>query len=135
MMAGIKGKDTKPEMELRHALHASGFRYRLHVGNLPGTPDLVFPKFKAAIFVHGCFWHRHAACRLASTPATNAKFWQDKFDANVERDRRNLAALNNLGWRTAIVWECATRKMSKNQIVNSVGTWLYTKELNLALPY
>jgi len=78
MMAGIGSKDIRPEMKLRRALHAAGFRFRLHVRNLPGKPDLVFSKFKAVVFMHGCFWHRHQGCRLASTPATNAKFWQEK---------------------------------------------------------
>lgn len=123
-MAGIGSKDTRPEMKLRRAFHAAGFRYRLHVRGLPGKPDLVFPKFRAVIFVHGCFWHRHEDCRLASTPATNSMFWQEKFLANVERDKRNLSALNDLRWRTAIVWECAARKMSGEQIVNAVSPWL-----------
>ena len=86
MMAGIKGKDTKPELVLRRALHARGFRYRLHSKNVPGRPDLVFPKHHAIVFVHGCFWHRHEGCRYTTTPSTRPEFWQAKFDANVTRD-------------------------------------------------
>ncbi|WP_420720181.1 very short patch repair endonuclease [Abyssibius alkaniclasticus] len=87
MMAGIKGKNTKPELVLRRALHARGFRYRLHSKNVPGRPDLVFPKHHAIVFVHGCFWHRHEGCRHTTTPSTRPEFWQAKFDANVARDR------------------------------------------------
>ncbi|MBA1140694.1 very short patch repair endonuclease [Mesorhizobium neociceri] len=110
MMAGIRGKDTKPELALRHALHARGFRYRLHSKGIPGRPDLVFPIFRAAVFVHGCFWHRHAGCRYTTTPATRPEFWQSKFEANVTRDGVVYAALLEAGWRVATVWECALRK-------------------------
>jgi DNA mismatch endonuclease (patch repair protein) len=105
MMAGIRGKNTKPELALRRALDACGFRYRLHAGAMPGRPDLFFPKFGAAIFIHGCFWHRHAGCRYATTPATRPEFWQSKFDSNVKRDRFVLSALLDGGWRAATVWE------------------------------
>ena len=110
MMSGIRGKDTKPELALRRALHARGFRYRLHDKKLPGKPDLILPKFHAAIFVHGCFWHRHEGCKHATTPATRPEFWQAKFRENVERDQRNIDALLALGWRVAVVWECEIRK-------------------------
>jgi len=86
MMAGIKGKDTKPELALRRALHARGFRYRLHSRNVHGRPGFVFPKYRAAVFVHGCFWHRHEGCRYTTTPSTRPEFWQAKFEANVARD-------------------------------------------------
>lgn len=109
MMAGIGGKDTKPEMILRRALHARGFRYRLHDRRLPGTPDLVFRRFGAVCFVHGCFWHRHEECPFATNPATRPDFWQAKFRGNVERDRRAREQLLDSGWRVAIVWECALR--------------------------
>lgn len=123
MMAGIRGTDTKPEMVLRHALHALGFRYRLHVRKLPGKPDLVFPKFRAAVFVNGCFWHRHEGCRFTTTPATRPDFWKDKFDGNVARDRRNVLALMDLGWRVAIVWECALRK-DADAVAIELSRWL-----------
>lgn len=110
MMAGIRGKDTAPELALRRALHRLGFRFRLHVKELPGRPDLVLPRWRAAVQVHGCFWHRHAGCRFATSPATRREFWAAKFAGNVERDVRNHAALRALGWRTATVWECALSK-------------------------
>lgn len=106
-MSRIRGRDTKPEMRLRRALHAQGFRYRLHRRDLPGSPDIVLPKWKTAIFVHGCFWHRHTGCRKATTPTSNVEFWNAKFLANTLRDARVLAALHASGWKTAVVWECA----------------------------
>ncbi len=107
MMAGIRGKDTKPEKAIRSALHSAGFRYRVHVAGLPGKPDIVFPKYKAVIFVHGCFWHRHADCWWSTTPSSNAAFWAEKFAQNVARDNRNTVDLKKMGWRVAIVRECA----------------------------
>lgn len=109
MMAGIRGRHTKPELVVRRMLHASGFRYRLHRRDLPGTPDLVLPKYRAAIFVHGCFWHVHEGCRFSTMPASNSEFWRKKLATNRERDRRQLDALKSLGWRVLVVWECATR--------------------------
>src|SRR3546814_1568347 len=90
-------------------LFARGFRYRLHVRGLPGSPDLVFPKRKAVVFVHGCFWHRHEGCRYTTTPRTNEDFWRQKFQGNVARDRRHAEMLHALGWRVAVVWECALK--------------------------
>lgn len=110
MMAGIRGENTKPELALRRELHGRGLRYRLHAKGMPGRPDLVFPKFKAAVLVHGCFWHRHIGCRYATTPSTRPTFWQSKFEANVARDDVVRAALLEAGWRVATVWECALRK-------------------------
>ena len=107
MMSGIGGKNTKPELALRKALFARGFRYRLHDRGLPGRPDIVLPKWKAAIFVHGCFWHRHSGCKYATNPATRPDFWKAKFDGTMERDARNMKQLKATGWRTAIAWECA----------------------------
>lgn len=109
MMSGIRSKDTRPELALRTALHAAGFRYRLHGKGMPGKPDLVMPMHRAVIFVHGCFWHRHADCRFTTTPATRPEFWQAKFEANVARDRVVHADLLRAGWRVATVWECALR--------------------------
>lgn len=105
-MAGIKGKNTRPEMAVRKLAHAMGFRFRLHRKSLPGSPDLVFPRLRRVIFVHGCFWHRHPGCRLAYTPKSNTKFWLDKFEGNMQRDALALEALDALGWEVLIVWEC-----------------------------
>lgn len=119
MMAGIKGKDTKPELVVRKLVHGMGFRYRLHRKDLPGSPDLVFPRLKKVIFVHGCFWHRHPGCRFAYTPKSNTRFWLDKLEGNARRDALVLTALDALGWKVLIVWECEvsdlpalTRKVS-----------------------
>lgn len=109
-MAGIKGRDTKPEMELRRLLHAAGFRFRLHAKDLPGRPDIVLPRHRAAIFVHGCFWHRHSGCRYATTPDNNAAFWAKKFATNVARDAAKEQALTDAGWRVMVVWECSIRR-------------------------
>jgi DNA mismatch endonuclease (patch repair protein) len=128
MMAGIGGKHTHPELAVRRALHRAGFRYRLHARDLPGRPDLVLPKHRAAIFVHGCFWHRHSGCRYASTPATRREFWATKFQQNVERDARTLAALQTAGWRTAVVWECATRGGLSEHAVTRLKAWLTSDE-------
>lgn len=124
MMAGIGSGDTIPEIVLRRALHARGLRYRLHDRRLPGTPDLVFPRFGAVCFVHGCFWHRHAGCSYAATPGTRKEFWQAKFDANVERDRRNKRDLLEIGWRVAVVWECALRKRGELATALNLHQWL-----------
>ncbi|WP_116381625.1 very short patch repair endonuclease [Cupriavidus taiwanensis] len=106
MMAGIKGKNTKPEMLVRKLVHRMGFRFRLHRKDLPGSPDLVFPRLRRVIFVHGCFWHRHPGCRFAYTPKSNAQFWHDKLEANTARDAMATRALDALGWKVLIVWEC-----------------------------
>lgn len=109
MMAGIRGKDTKPELLVRRHLHRKGLRYQLHA-RLPGKPDLVFPKYRTVVFVHGCFWHRHPGCQFTTTPRTNAEFWQKKFTANVKRDVLVQGKLAALGWRVLIVWACQTSK-------------------------
>jgi DNA mismatch endonuclease, patch repair protein len=108
-MSRIKGGDTAPEIRVRRLLHSMGLRYRLHVGKLPGKPDLVFPRARAVLFVHGCFWHMHR-CRWGKpAPATNREFWAVKRRSNAERDKRNRAALKRDGWRVFEIWECATR--------------------------
>lgn len=108
IMSSIRGADTKPELAVRRAVHRMGFRYRLHGKGLPGRPDLVFPRMKKAIFVHGCFWHQHAeyACRAATKPAVRQSYWLPKLARNVERDLESLAALTALGWKVMVVWEC-----------------------------
>ena len=122
MMSGIRGKNTKPELTLRRNLFAMGFRYRLHAA-LPGKPDLAFRKHNAVVFVHGCFWHRHEGCRLTTTPSTRAAFWQEKFDKNVERDKRNMSLLMDAEWRIAVVWECALRSDAP-AAASAVAEWL-----------
>lgn len=108
-MAAIRSENTKPEVRVRSALHALGFRFRLHRKDLPGRPDIVLPKHASVIFVHGCFWHCHR-CKYGSVvPATRAEFWAAKRKGNVDRDRRNAAALRRLGWRVAVIWECEVR--------------------------
>jgi DNA mismatch endonuclease, patch repair protein len=109
-MSRIRSGDTKPEKIVRSLLHAMGYRYRLHRKDLPGTPDIVLPKYKTVIFVHGCFWHRHPDCKNATNPKTNADFWEKKFAENVERDNRNRSKLEELGWSIVTIWECETEK-------------------------
>lgn len=112
-MALIRSGDTKPEMLVRRLLHGMGYRYRLHRRNLPGTPDLVFTSRRAVVFVHGCFWHRHAGCPLARLPKSRMDFWRPKLEGNRERDVRNVAALESEGWRVLTVWECELKDMDR----------------------
>lgn len=105
-MSRIRGKDTKPELAVRRLVHALGYRFRLHRRDLPGSPDLVLPRLKKVIFVHGCFWHRHPGCRFAYTPKANAEFWLKKLTSNVSRDAAVRAALMAQGWDVMVVWEC-----------------------------
>lgn len=105
MMAGIRGKDTKPELIVRSFLHRAGLRFRLHA-KLAGKPDLVLPKYRAAVFVHGCFWHRHEGCRYTTTPTNNAAFWREKFATNMRRDAKVKQQLQELGWRVLVIWSC-----------------------------
>lgn len=106
LMGSIRSTNTKPELYVRRVAHAMGYRFRLHRKDLPGRPDLAFPKYRTVIFVHGCFWHRHPRCVFATTPKTRAAFWATKFAANVERDSRNKSDLRRLGWRVIVLWEC-----------------------------
>jgi DNA mismatch endonuclease (patch repair protein) len=108
MMAGIGGKNTKPEMRVRRYLHRHGLRFRLHDKKLPGRPDLVFPRYRTAVFVHGCFWHQHPGCRFAYMPSSNEDFWRAKLNRNVTRDAEKQAELVGAGWRVLTVWECET---------------------------
>lgn len=109
MMSGIRGQNTKPEIAVRRTLHAAGFRFRLHDRSLPGRPDLVLRKWRTAVLVHGCFWHGHRGCRYFRWPSTRRDFWRDKIGKNMERDQRDVNRLLALGWRVAVVWECALR--------------------------
>lgn len=105
-MSRIRGKDTKPEMKLRSLLHGEGYRFRLHDPRLPGKPDIVLPKYRTAIFVNGCFWHRHEGCRYCSTPRTREEFWKKKFSETVLRDKKKTEQLEESGWRALTIWEC-----------------------------
>lgn len=113
LMSRVRGENTTPELTVRKYLHALGFRYRLHVKELPGKPDIVLPKYRTVVFVHGCFWHRHRGCRYASMPKSNVEFWIGKFKLNVARDKRNAAALRKAGWRCLTIWGCET-KLNEN---------------------
>jgi DNA mismatch endonuclease (patch repair protein) len=115
-MSKIRSKNTKPELALRKALFARGFRYRVNVPNLPGKPDIVLSKYKTVIFLHGCFWHRHEGCKYAYTPKTNTKFWVDKITSNAERDKVNAEKLSALGWNIVTVWECEVRHTHKHNL-------------------
>lgn len=125
-MSRIRGKDTKPEISIRKALFSRGFRYRLHDKALPGKPDIVFPRYKAVIFVHGCFWHGHD-CHLFKWPTSNESFWREKISRNREVDSNALECLDRLGWRVLTVWECALKgkkKIDITEIAESISEWL-----------
>jgi len=111
-MSRIRSKDTNPEKRVRSFLHRAGYRFRLHRKDLPGTPDIVLPKYRKVIFVHGCFWHRHEGCKFAYSPKTRTDFWQKKFEENITRDQRNRDMLFQMGWKVEIVWECETKDES-----------------------
>ena len=122
-MSAIKSKNTKPEIAVRKVLHSMGYRFRLHRKDLPGSPDIVLPKYKTVIFVHGCFWHRHENCKYASTPKTRQEFWNKKFNENINRDKINQENLSSKGWKIIIVWECEIKdkdfdlnRLFKNEI-------------------
>ena len=112
-MSRIKSKDTAPEITLRKALHRMGLRFRLHGRSLPGKPDIVFPRYRAVVMVHGCFWHRHSGCKVASVPKSNTQFWLSKFERNVERDAANKLSLESTGWAVITVWECELSSQAK----------------------
>lgn len=111
IMRAVKRAHTKPEIIVRKALHALGLRFRLHRRDLPGSPDIVLPRLRTAVFVHGCFWHRHPGCRYATTPKSRQEYWLPKFEANVERDARKEAQLRELGWHVLVIWECETKSL------------------------
>ena len=119
-MSAVKGKDTKPELLVRKLLHALGYRFRIQRKDLPGRPDIVLPRYKTAVFVNGCFWHRHEGCKYASTPSTNSEFWEKKFTANVERDARNYAALKDQGWNVLIIWECEVKEILRSRVIPGI---------------
>lgn len=127
IMSKVGQKATGPEMKLRRALHKAGFRYRVNVRDLPGSPDLVFPKYRAVIFVHGCFWHRHEGCKYTTMPKDRFEFWNAKFYTNVARDAKNVDELERLGWRVLIVWECELKEKNLSNFdtkIHTVGEWI-----------
>lgn len=127
-MAGIRGKDTKPELILRRALHKKGFRFRVHERSLPGKPDMVFPRYRAALFAHGCFWHAHD-CHLFKWPSSRGEFWRAKIEANRTVDARTKQALLAGGWRCGIVWECALKgrsRLSFGEVIERCAAWLHS---------
>lgn len=124
MMAANRRRDTKPELAVRRYLHGEGFRYRLDVRKLPGSPDLVLARYRAAVFVHGCYWHRHEGCRFAYTPKSNVEFWTTKFERNVERDAEAVGRLIDTSWRVATIWECALRGKDPATVLPPLATWI-----------
>lgn len=120
-MSRIRSKNTKPELIVRSLLHRMGFRFRVNRGDLPGKPDIVLPKYKTIIFVHGCFWHRHKGCKGATTPSTRRKFWLKKFQGNVERDKRNQRELRKAGWKVIVLWECRVQHDPVNTVMKAVN--------------
>jgi len=120
MMSRIRSKNTKPEILVRKWLHKQGFRFRLHQKDLPGKPDIVLPKYRTVIFVHGCFWHRHPGCKRTTTPSTNTEFWEEKFRKNVDRDVRNRETLEALGWKVIVVWECEVKDSEQSGIAGLI---------------
>ncbi len=126
MMAGMKNKNTRAEMLIRKGLHHLGFRYQLHRKDLPGKPDMVFPKHRAVIFVNGCFWHAHG-CHIFKWPSTRADFWKEKIGGNKIRDERNLAACIDKGWKVLVIWECALKgkiRRNFNEVIHTTANWL-----------
>ena len=127
MMSGIRGRDTQPERLIRGHLHAEGFRFRLCRKDLPGKPDIVLPRWKTAIFAHGCFWHGHQGCALFRVPKTRTEFWSDKISRNAQRDEAAIKALREMGWRVAVVWECALRA-DQSRTLQSLVSFVRSKE-------
>lgn len=123
-MAAIRGRDTGPELLLRKRLYARGLRYQLYRKDLPGSPDLVFPGRRSVVFVHGCFWHRHDGCKIATMPKSNVDYWCMKFDKNIKRDRSSLARLWELGWRVIVVWECELSREKVDDTLSRVESAL-----------
>lgn len=125
IMRQVKSRNTRPELVIRKALHRKGFRFRLHNAGLPGKPDIVFPKYRKILLIHGCFWHRHENCRHASTPASNTEYWTKKFNKNVSHDSYVINALSELGWSVRVVWECEIRLRSKfDTLIEDLASWL-----------
>lgn len=135
MMAGVRSKNTKPELFIRKTLYALGFRYRLHGKNIPGKPDLVLKKYNALIFIHGCFWHGHD-CHLFKLPKTRTEFWQNKIRTNKERDDRIIQELTDKGWRIATIWECGLRgkrRMNPDELIEKLASWISSDKSSIVL--
>ena len=124
-MSRIKGRDTKPEMIIRKYLFSKGFRYRTHVKRLPGSPDIVLRKYKTVILVHGCFWHGHENCKIAHIPKTRAKWWENKIERNIARDKKVREELHSMGWNTMVVWECQLSPKNKDTTLEEITSLLY----------
>lgn len=122
-MSHVKSKNTAPEIKLRSILHRNGFRFRINRKDLPGKPDIVLPKYKAVIFVHGCFWHGHD-CKRGQRPQTNVEFWDKKINKNMERDKQDIIKLKELGWRVMVVWECDLKKTNEDVLVSCLKDFL-----------
>ncbi len=121
-MAKVRGEDTLPEKLVRSLIHRMGYRFRLHLKDLPGKPDIVLPRHKKVIFVHGCFWHQHEGCPHAARPASNIEYWNKKLDRNMIRDRENMQKLEYLGWKVLVIWECETR--DQERLIQTLKTFL-----------
>jgi DNA mismatch endonuclease (patch repair protein) len=135
MMSRIRGRDTAPERLVRSALHRAGFRFRLHAPELPGKPDLVLPRRRAVILVHGCFWHRHPGCAFAYEPKSRVRFWTEKFRRNVERDAEQTRALKAAGWRVLTVWECGLRSVAhRDRLLIEICRWAVEATRSQTLP-
>jgi DNA mismatch endonuclease (patch repair protein) len=132
-MAAIRSRNSRPEMLIRRGLHRLGLRFRLHVRELPGTPDLVFPQHCAVVLVHGCFWHRHD-CQYFKWPKTRPEFWQQKIGRNVQNDQTSLARLRERGWRVAIVWECALKgpaRLDRHEVIATLAAWIRSDRVSM----
>lgn len=132
MMSAVKGKNTTPELIVRRYLHQKGFRFRLHRKDLPGKPDLVLPKYHLAIFVHGCFWHQHPYCRFAAIPTSHILFWRKKFEGNAKRDRTQVEALIEAGWRVLVIWECGLKHCSEH--LDDIPSFIRSQESYMSWP-
>ena len=127
-MSRIRSRDTSPELRVRSLIHRAGYRYRLHVKEMPGKPDIVMPRYRTAILINGCFWHRHSNCKYATTPKTNTDYWQRKFERNVSQDRTTHEELARNGWKTLVIWECQTR--DKESLATLIGEILPPRKEN-----
>ena len=131
IMAAVKSKDTQPELMVRSLLHKAGYRYKLHSNSLPGKPDMVLPKYKAVIFIHGCFWHGHNCIRSRKPPKTHTVYWKRKIDKNKLRDAQNVRNLHTIGWRVCVIWECALKRRGRIEegvFVKLIAKWLKAKD-------
>jgi len=123
IMSKIGPKNSKPEIIVRKIVHSLGYRFRLHRKDLPGNPDLVFPKYKKALFVHGCFWHGHKRCQQGKLPATNTTFWEEKISGNVKRDKSNFNKLRRLGWKYLVIWQCDLKESNKENLKRKINNF------------